>query len=216
MAVYIRSSISIIMLLLAVLAAAGAASGAASDGAAAESEAWPCYVQPRYARSQIQVIGNVTYGAAFNKLTKQQQTLTLDAYLPPAPAAAAPPMPAVVLIHGGSFETGDSQSDDEPAFAYEFAMRGYAVVSINYRLEGTGNGGPGSSLLTPDPAITATQDARAAVRFVRANAQQYHLDPDRIVVGGDSAGAITSLWLGYVEEHDPPGAEHSFFAPCLY
>jgi acetyl esterase/lipase len=43
------------------------------------------------------------------------------------------------------------------------------------------------------------------VRFVRANAQQYHLDPNRIVVGGDSAGAITSLWLGYVEQHDPPG-----------
>ena len=34
-------------------------------------------------------------------------------------------------IHGGSFETGDSQSDDEPAFAMEFATRGYAVVSIN-------------------------------------------------------------------------------------
>jgi acetyl esterase/lipase len=185
-----------VLLLPAVLTATIATTGAAE---------WPCYVQTQFAHSQIQVLTNVTYGSAFNKLTKQQQTLTLDVYFPPQPATTAPLRPSVVLIHGGSFETGNSQSDDEPAFAYQFAMRGYAVVSINYRLEGTGTGEPGSSLLTPEPAITAAQDARAAVRFVRANAQQYHLDPDRIVVGGDSAGAITSLWLGYVQQHDPPG-----------
>lgn len=44
------------------------------------------------------------------------------------------------------------------------------------------------------------EDFRAAIRFVRANADQYHLDTDKIIVSGDSAGANTSLFLAYAKE----------------
>eukprot|EP01052_Picozoa_sp_SAG31_P054459 SAG31_NODE_14510_length_802_cov_1.584637_2_plen_86_part_01 len=86
-------------MLLPLLATAAAAAAAAAK--APLMPEWPCYVQTRFARSQIQVVGNVTYGSAFDKLAAQQRALTLDAYLPPEPAATAPPRPAVVLIHGG-------------------------------------------------------------------------------------------------------------------
>ena len=47
------------------------------------------------------------------------------------------------------------------------------------------------------PEEDATEDARAAVRAMRAYAAQYRIDSSRIALSGDSAGAITSLWLGY-------------------
>lgn len=47
--------------------------------------------------------------------------------------------------------------------------------------------------------LDAVEDARAAVRFMRKNAEEYHLDTDRIVIMGESAGAYTSLWLGYAK-----------------
>lgn len=51
----------------------------------------------------------------------------------------------------------------------------------------------------------ATEDARAAVRFVRKNAKDYNLDVNRVMVMGESAGAITSLYLGYIKEASGEG-----------
>jgi predicted alpha/beta-fold hydrolase len=205
---------------------------------------YPCFVERRFEEDQVQVFYDIEYGSAWNNLTESEQTLTLDAYLPPGgpvpaaaatlqrparrggcqtalqkacgadrgsifgcakcaglhqhvlqragcsngdiaawcagisppppPAPLAPPRPTVVLIHGGSFESGDSQSDGIPDFAMEFATRGYAVVSINYRLEGELYG-----LETLKSGLVAQEDARAAIRFVRANAEEYNLDPQR-------------------------------------
>merc|ERR1712185_825878 len=55
--------------------------------------------------------------------------------------------------------------------------------------------------------LSATEDARAAVRYVRMVAKDYRLDADRIMIEGDSAGAVTSLYLGYVK--DAQGEGHS-------
>ena len=105
---------------------------------------------------------------------------TLDIYLPEAGMA---PYPVVVAIHGGSFKWGD-KSDGQIAPMLSALGRGYAVVSINYRLM--------------DEAKWPAQleDAKAAIRFLRAHAVAYELDPNRMAAWGDSAGGELAALLG--------------------
>ncbi|MCS7032436.1 MAG: alpha/beta hydrolase, partial [Phycisphaerae bacterium] len=101
----------------------------------------------------------------------------LDLYLPPKPET---PLPVVVWIHGGGWSSG---SKDNPP-AVRLTSQGYAVASINYRLT--------------DSATFPAQihDAKAAIRWLRAHADHYGLDPARIGVWGASAGGQLALLLG--------------------
>jgi acetyl esterase/lipase len=109
--------------------------------------------------------------------------------------------PAIVWVHGGSFTSGDKTSPELVDEANTFAQKGYVNVSINYRLESPGCSGTLSNCL---PAIQeAAADAQTAVRFLRTNAATYRIDPDRIAIGGSSAGAITALNVGYSSSEDP-------------
>lgn len=74
-------------------------------------------------------------------------------------------------------------------------MRGYAVVSIDYRLTGES-----WTWESQKAMFDAMEDFRAAIRFVRSNAEAYKLDTDKIIASGDSAGALTSLFLAYAKE----------------
>lgn len=105
----------------------------------------------------------------------------LDLY---EPATGDAPHPLVVIIHGGGWVTGDKRSDLPMAAIPGFLDRGYAVASINYRLT--------SEAIFPAQLL----DAKAAIRFLRANAGDFDLDPDRIAVVGESAGAHLALLLG--------------------
>ena len=104
-------------------------------------------------------------------------TQTLDVYLP----SGAGPFPLVVDVHGGGFMMGDKSN---PALADQLLAAGYAVASINYRLSG--------EALAP----AQIEDAKAAVRFLRANAGKYSLDPDRFAAFGQSAGGNLVALLG--------------------
>ena len=74
-------------------------------------------------------------------------------------------------------------------------MRGYVTVSINYRMTGD------SWTWESQKAIKdAQEDFRAAIRFVRSVADDQRLDTDKIIVSGDSAGAMTSLFVAYAKE----------------
>ena len=94
------------------------------------------------------------------------------------PAKQGPAAPAVVYLHGGSWVSGDNNSGgfiiDEigPALNAE----GFVTASINYRL------GP------ENPWPAQIEDAKCAVRYLRANATSLHIDPKRIGVWGHSAG----------------------------
>lgn len=103
----------------------------------------------------------------------------LDLYLPPG----AGPFPVIVHIHGGGFKFGDKSMVDD-ALGKAFLNAGYAIASIDYRLSG------GATF----PA--AIQDAKAAVRFLRANAAEYKLDPNKMVAFGFSAGGNIASMLG--------------------
>jgi acetyl esterase/lipase len=134
---------------------------------------------------------NVTYGSAPNT---QGQTvpLRLDVYEPTGDTVTR--RPAIVWIHGGGFSGGDKASGEIVTQANAFARKGYFNVSINYRL------GP----LSGAQILAAQHDAQAAVRFLRANASTYRIDPNRIAVAGTSAGAITAEHVAYNSEN--PGS----------
>lgn len=103
----------------------------------------------------------------------------LDIYLPPNPGNK--PLPVSVWIHGGGWQGG---SKGNPNRIRAMLHDGFAVVDINYRLSGE----------APFPA--QVQDCKAAIRWLRANASTYNLDPDRIGVSGGSAGGHLAAFLG--------------------
>ena len=82
------------------------------------------------------------------------------------------------------------------------AQRGYVIVTINYRLEADTKG---NDWVKQQMIYDAVDDARAAIRFVRKNAEAWKIDTDRISIMGESAGAITSLFLGYVKAAQKEG-----------
>jgi acetyl esterase/lipase len=106
----------------------------------------------------------------------------LDLYQSKNPKGAGP-LPVVVNIHGGAFRMGDKNRGVGEILDF-VASGDYAAVSINYRLS--------------DEALWPAQihDCKAAIRWVRANASKYHLDPDRIGVMGGSAGGHLVAMLG--------------------
>ena len=109
----------------------------------------------------------------------------------------------IVWVHGGGFSAGDKSNGADWATA--FARRGYVAVSIGYRLLATGPcGGTGP---VPEHCYTAAyaaqHDAQAAVRWLRKNAAFLGIDPNRIAMSGESAGAVTSLLVGW--RSDDPG-----------
>jgi len=104
----------------------------------------------------------------------------LDIYLP---NDGTGPFPVIVSIHGGAFIGGD-KNDGQVVPMLEGLKRGYAVVSINYRLSG-------------EATIPAQiNDVKAAIRFLRANASKYNINPDKIAAWGGSAGANLAALAG--------------------
>lgn len=104
----------------------------------------------------------------------------LDIYLPDEGTG---PFPVIITIHGGAF-MGCDKADMQVLPMLEGLKRGYAVVAINYRL----------SWEARFPALV--QDVKAAVRWVRGNAQKYKLNPQQIAAWGGSAGGYLSTMLG--------------------
>jgi acetyl esterase/lipase len=90
--------------------------------------------------------------------------------------------PAIVCIHGGGFRAGNRQHHDR--LCLQLAQRGYVAVTVSYRL-------------APQHQFpAAVNDVKAAVRWLRANAAKYGVDPGRIGTTGDSAGGHLALFLG--------------------
>jgi acetyl esterase/lipase len=98
------------------------------------------------------------------------------------PKAGSGPYPAVVCVHGGGFRAGKRESYD--GLIVRLAQKGYVAVTVSYRL----------APKYPFPA--AVHDCKAAVRWVRANAARYKVDPDRVGVTGSSAGGHLAQFLG--------------------
>jgi acetyl esterase/lipase len=100
----------------------------------------------------------------------------LDLYLPDSPS----PLPLIVYIHGGAFRLGSKRS----GVPIDYLQKGYAIASINYRLS--------QHALFP----AQIEDCKAAVRWLRAHADRYGLNPERVAAWGPSAGGHLAAMLG--------------------
>lgn len=127
---------------------------------------------------------NIAYGT-------QSSAQTLNIYLP---EEGEGPFPVIVAIHGGAFKMGSATGGDVAAML-KGVDYGYAVVSINYRLS--------SEAVFP----AAVNDCKAAIRFIKANAEKYNLDADKIAVWGDSAGGNLAAMVGTTGSLDAINAE---------
>jgi acetyl esterase/lipase len=144
----------------------------------------------------------ITYGSAPDA-SGNPVTLTLDMYRPTGDTQTS--RPAIVLVHGGGFSGGNSKNGAMVKMAKAFAQRGYVAVSINYRLLNNGEKCGVEDTVSQNcltAALAAQHDAQAAVRWLRANAGTYRVDPTRIAIGGGSAGAATALAVA-VNSTDP-------------
>lgn len=136
------------------------------------------------------VTRDLAYGSAVNRYTKQRETLRLDLYQPAGDTA--PARPAVVIVHGGGFHTGDKGGRQFRLLGEDFARRGFVAISINYRLK------PQRVPISRQHATDAAHDLKAAVRWLRKNRTSLRVNSDRIGCLGSSAGAITCCEAAYV------------------
>ncbi len=125
--------------------------------------------------SSYRVVPNVVYSVADNFESK------LDLYLPRGQQG---PVPTLIQIHGGGWVGGSKESNSLTFLPY--LEMGWAVVNVGYRLGRVG--------LAP----AAVEDCLCALRWVIRNAEEYNLDPNRIVVTGYSAGGHLALTTGFI------------------
>lgn len=109
-----------------------------------------------------------------------ERSLQLDLY---RPKNAGKPTPGIIFIHGGGWKDGNREI--MKYYTIKFAQRGYVTATISYRFS--------KEALFP----AAVQDVKCAIRWMRANASKYGIDPDRIAVSGNSAGGHLALMAGY-------------------
>lgn len=158
----------------------------------------------RSAQFDVEVTHGVVYAqglshAEWGSAQSSTVDLTLDVYEPTT--AAATPRPAIILIHGGGFRFGTSRNGAFVNAANYFASRGWVAFSINYRLADA-HGTVPDDWVSSNSAYAAIRDAKAAVRWVRAHAEMYGLDPERITAQGGSAGGIAALAVGASDDAD--------------
>lgn len=122
-----------------------------------------------------------------------------DLYLPANPKAEDK-FPAVLMIHGGGWSGGDKGANREINIGTTLAQNGYVGMSINYALVGK-----------TDPPGIATwpqniHECKLAVRWLRDNAERYHIDPDNIgVIGGSAGGHLAAMVTLTGNQLNPPG-----------
>ncbi len=149
-----------------------------------DTQAWASHLSNQY-----QVLPNVTYLTASNRDNK------VDLYLP---RGTDSPAPVLVYIHGGGWVGGSKESSVLRLIPW--MEMGWAVVNVQYRL--------GEVSLAP----AAVEDCLCALRWIIRNASNYNIDPERIVVTGNSAGGHLALTTGMVPasaglDRQCPGSE---------
>jgi acetyl esterase/lipase len=109
------------------------------------------------------------------------------------------PAPALIYVHGGGWKNGD-KSTGGAGVIHEVTSRGFVVAAVNYRLFSAQGG-----LHNTFPVMI--EDVKCAVRYLRAHATQYNLDPKRFGAWGWSAGGHLVSLLGTSDDSDwPPTA----------
>ena len=154
------------------------------------------YIQEPFSEVEMHTLA---FGENINA-SGQNQVLFMDIYEPVGDTVSQ--RPVIIWAFGGGFVGGDRSDMEETC--REFARRGFVAAAFDYRLYDLAQGIP-DSLGTLDMITKAMHDMKAAIRFFRMDADNdnmFRIDPDRILVGGVSAGAITALHAAYLDEDD--------------
>ena len=155
------------------------------------------------------VYGQGLSHSSWNSADYTSMPLKLDAYIP---VNAPENRPAILIIHGGGLQGGSRKAPQMVALSNYFAQRGWVAFSIDYRLEGDKGSTPAAwhdfsentaaSFADAMSVYPASRDAKAAVRWIYANADEYGINTGFITACGGSAGAYLSVTLGVSEDLD--------------
>jgi acetyl esterase/lipase len=163
---------------------------------AAHSTTAQATVAPERYSAAGTVLRDVTYSPASDE--------KLDMYMPGRPG----PHPVIVWAHGGGWTEGSKDTQPVPDYLMDqVERRNFVVVSIDYRLAGRGADGAPVNVF---PA--ALDDVKTAIRFLKADAARYDLDPNIVILAGHSAGghlaalAGASAATGHLEPHELPAS----------
>lgn len=148
------------------------------------ADAQPADTQRKSVEKPTPTQANVAYGPAERNV--------LDFYQ----AESAKPTPLIIYIHGGGFVGGDKTSIS-PAMVQAAKEAGISLAALNYRFV------DGSDVIFPQPQ----HDCARALQYLRSQAAERNIDPQRIACYGGSAGAGISMWLGFHEDLAQPRSD---------
>ncbi|MBI9034244.1 MAG: carboxylesterase family protein [Bacteroidales bacterium] len=179
------------------------------------------YTEPVF--EQIEELSNVIYTTVpqinspyFDESNTVDTDFMMDIFLPANDEIQY--RPAVVFCHSGAFLTGNRYHEDMLAFCDSLSRRGFVTATIDYR--------QGFNALNTNSSIRAVfrglQEARSAVRFLRAHSEEYGIDVNKVYIAGSSAGGFMALHAIYMnEESEVPASCESYtyqsgFPPQTY
>lgn len=146
------------------------------------------HAQEKYIDSiyKVENVRTVTYAE------KDGEKLIIDIY---EPSNSEEKRPLIIFMHGGGFAGGSPKNPQEVKFAKIAAAKGYTVGLISYRLKRkeTGFGCNFEASGKIKTFQLAAEDFMDAVSFMNNNAEKFNIDPEKIIVGGSSAGAEAVL-----------------------
>ncbi|WP_298646859.1 alpha/beta hydrolase [uncultured Proteiniphilum sp.] len=155
----------------------------------------------------------VLFGQAVRKETRLYTTmeageeLKMDIYK--SDSVPLQPQPCLMFVFGGGFKEGKRDAEIYSPFFNYFAVRGFTVVSIDYRLGMKGQKAPGIFNNKPlrNAIDQAVADLYSATAYLLENAGELRIDPSLIIISGSSAGAITVLQADYEKRDKHPSAD---------
>jgi len=130
---------------------------------------------------------------SYNPANTQNGSNLFDLYQPANDTATRRPL--IIWMHGGGFRFGSKSVHSIRFWNKLYARKGYVCASINYTLSHKNPVSHFDELLRT--CYTDVQEVRMAIAYFKANAARYHIDPDKIVLAGNSAGAILALQTAY-------------------
>ena len=129
--------------------------------------------------AQAQTVDDLEKRADIEFAKPHGVSLKLDAYLQKGPG----PHPSIVYVHGGGFVSGDKTGMSKQ-YCNPLVEVGFSVVSVNYRLA------------PKHPFPAAPDDVQAGIAYIKKNAKSLRIDPNKLVLMGESAGGLLSAYAG--------------------
>ena len=124
---------------------------------------------------------------------KEKKSYLFDLYQPQNDHST--PRPLIIWMHGGGFKFGTKEAKGIQIWGKSFAQRGYVCAAINYRLSKK------NPLFHFDElqksCYNAVQDAKMAVAYFKLHHSEYNIDPEKIILAGNSAGGLIALQAAY-------------------